>query len=457
MFGRSARHVEPTLAVTAPAADSRNSAALVEAIAQIEAGKYLSVPQGECEIGRALFKLARKLHGEAVTETKRFVDVSIDVSEAICSTAEMIREASEVSRSTETIAASIEEMATSVQEISRTTQAAADEARATQEISAEGERAAEQAVATMAEIAEAVESAGGRVEALNQASAQIGDIINQIEAIAKQTNLLALNATIEAARAGEAGKGFAVVAGEVKNLANQTGRATDDIRTRIDNLRREMSAIVSAMHDGAVAVQQGREIVATTGEGMRNISNQVDSLTHRVQDISAILSQQSASTQHVAATITVIAEMATKNASGISSSIKILNRAEPVIAEAFNDLAAKEVLNFTANVAQSDHMIWRKKLAEMLVGLISLNPADLADQHKCRLGKWYDGVQDPALRNDSTFRHLELPHRDVHQSGIECARLYQQGDLNGAIDAAGKAAEASKGVLADLKVLASRN
>ena len=103
-----------------------------------------------------------------------------------------------------------------------------------------------------------------RVDALARASQRIGEIVAQIEAIAKQTNLLALNATIEAARAGEAGKGFAVVATEVKNLANQTARATDDIRGRIATLKSDMDAIVATMRAGAETVGAGQEAVRLT-------------------------------------------------------------------------------------------------------------------------------------------------------------------------------------------------
>ena len=85
------------------------------------------------------------------------------------------------------------------------------------------------------------------IQTLNTAANQIGDVINLIQAIAAQTNLLALNATIESARAGDAGKGFAVVASEVKQLAQQTARATDDIRARISEIQSATSTTVGSI------------------------------------------------------------------------------------------------------------------------------------------------------------------------------------------------------------------
>jgi len=455
MFG-SRRAVAEPVSTSAASEASEREAAILSAIALIEGGKYLSVPQGECEVTRKLFSLARRMHDNALVETKRIVDVSIEVNEAVCHIAEMIREATEVGNRAQTIAASTEELTTSVAEISQNSQATAEDAFAAQATAERGQSAADQAVASMEDISRAVESTSARVDSLNEASAQIGGIIDQIEAIAKQTNLLALNATIEAARAGEAGKGFAVVASEVKNLANQTAKATDVIRQRIQNLRTEMDAIVQSMQEGASAVQKGREVISAAGDGMREVSGQINSMTGRIRDISAILTQQAGSSQHIAESIQVIADMADRNAANITDSIRQLEKVDPVVAEAVADLAQREILNFTVVVAQSDHMIWRKKLSSMLVGMAKLNPNELADHHKCRLGKWYDAVQDVSLRDDSTFRHLEKPHQEVHSHGIEAARRFNNGDLTGAVDEAQLAAEASVGVLADLRQLAAR-
>ncbi|EPY01973.1 chemotaxis sensory transducer protein [Magnetospirillum fulvum MGU-K5] len=137
---------------------------------------------------------------------------------------------------------------------------------------------------------------------LSQAAEQIGTVVELINNIASQTNLLALNATIEAARAGEAGKGFAVVAGEVKNLANQTARATGDIGSQI-------AAIQSA--------------TARTAEAIHSISDSVLSVNDVAGAIASAVTQQSAATQEIArsveqvsgSTFTVIASITQVNES----------------------------------------------------------------------------------------------------------------------------------------------
>ncbi|MCC2651015.1 MAG: hypothetical protein K0Q60_1170 [Microvirga sp.] len=110
---------------------------------------------------------------------------------------------------------------------------------------------------------QAAQKASELITQLSAATAEIVGIVDTISAVARQTNLLALNATIEAARAGEAGKGFAVVASEVKVLSNQTGKAADDIRLRIDRLRDTAQASTGAVTEVVEAVQGVRPVFDT--------------------------------------------------------------------------------------------------------------------------------------------------------------------------------------------------
>jgi methyl-accepting chemotaxis protein len=162
----------------------------------------------------------------------------------------------------ETMAAATEELAATVQEVTRQmhdARAIADEA------------------------AREAASSREQVEALERAGERIGDVVAMIQDVAGQTNLLALNATIEAARAGEAGKGFAVVASEVKQLANQTARATDDIRAQVEAMRSSIKAaadkighvagVVDRLNNVATSVASAAEQqAAATAEIGRNAS-----------------------------------------------------------------------------------------------------------------------------------------------------------------------------------------
>ncbi|PKU26627.1 methyl-accepting chemotaxis protein [Telmatospirillum siberiense] len=165
--------------------------------------------------------------------------------------------AEEASVNVQTVASAAEELAASFGEINRQT------ATATR-ISSEAVAIAERTDRTVGE--------------LGAAASEIGNIVALIQSIASQTNLLALNATIEAARAGEAGKGFAVVAGEVKTLANQTAKATDEIAAQVTHIRATSDAAAEAIRDIVRSISQIQETstaVAGAVEEQNAVTNEI--------------------------------------------------------------------------------------------------------------------------------------------------------------------------------------
>jgi len=146
-------------------------------------------------------------------------------------------------------------------------------------------------------------STDSAINGLNEAAQKIGEVVNLITEIASQTNLLALNATIEAARAGEAGKGFAVVANEVKHLANQTARATEEISTQIGSMREATQTAVSAVRTIAGKI---REI----NDDATGIAASTEQQSSAVAEMSRSIRTVASDVQTVADTISQVAETA---------------------------------------------------------------------------------------------------------------------------------------------------
>ena len=124
-----------------------------------------------------------------------------------------------------------------------------------------------------------------QVNSLADSTEDIANIVQLITDISSQTNLLALNATIEAARAGEAGRGFAVVASEVKNLANQTASATDEIAEKIGNMRSTTQETVASMHEVAKVIKQVGDLSIVIGETVDEQSTETNRMSQNVQDV----------------------------------------------------------------------------------------------------------------------------------------------------------------------------
>jgi methyl-accepting chemotaxis protein len=198
--------------------------------------------------------------------------------------------AEQVTRSVETVSAGSEQMGASIREISQN--------------AAEAARVASDAVAITATTAATMNKLGA-------SSAEIGNVIKVITAIAEQTNLLALNATIEAARAGEMGKGFAVVASEVKDLAQETARATEDISRRVEAIQSDTTGAVTAIEEISNVIQRISEFQTT-------IASAVEEQTATTAEMSRSVSEAASGTGEIAQNITGVAEAARMTSQGVT-------------------------------------------------------------------------------------------------------------------------------------------
>ncbi len=415
---------------------AEETCALTLALKQVNAilaRDYDSVPHGTDELTCKLKELALESQQRAERQLSRSVGLSIANNSTVISVAKSARSLNELNEISQSLASAMEEMAASIQEISNSTHHSTAEAESLQGIVRNSMEGSHQAIQAINSISESVSHAVEKLTDLAAASTQIGDVVGLINDIASQTNLLALNATIEAARAGEAGKGFAVVASEVKNLANQTERATGDINNRIERLRHEMDGITKSMSEGAEAVANGQQIITSTLKSMEEIDDGVNRVTTDMQQVAAVLEQQQGVTAQTAEHAITISQMSGANVEANTIVLNEMDETEGLITEQMEALMRHQFPARDLIRAKADHMIWRKKLADMLLGRATLNPDELSDHKHCRLGKWYFGDLDTVIREHAAFNALNTPHGQVHELGIAAARAYQEHNLDEAI------------------------
>ena len=398
-------------------------------------------------------ELAKLLHEEAQRRIESVVAISTSSNEVAVGILEILGTSRENSEKAQAIAAAVEEMSATIREIGGYSEQVAREAEELRQVAADGTGQVSEAVDTMGQVVGAVRETAGRIDSLAEASAQIGDIVRTIDDIAEQTKLLALNASIEAARAGEAGKGFAVVAGEVRALAQKTAEATEEVRRRIEALEGEMRGILESVQAGERSVSEAQEAIARLGGTIERMGGSIDGVTARMGEVASILGQQTQATNEISASVGAIAEAAARNRERIEAIVEASERLEEHVKHELTALGRFEFPEKILHLAKADHVLWKKRLVAMATGRSELRPEELADHRSCRLGKWYYGEGQRVFGSEPVFRNLEGAHERVHRHGIEAARRFQAGDLEGALAAIGEVEKASVEVLAALDQL----
>jgi methyl-accepting chemotaxis protein len=396
------------------------------------------------DLAKAIARMTENLRAIVVGITTNSQGLASASTELSATATQLAGGAEETTRQSAQVAAAAEQMTTNLNGMSASAEQMSTNARVVA-TAVDGLTTAIGEVAESAEkTAQVVEAAAQRASTSNSqitnlghAAEEIGTVIEVIQDIAEQTNLLALNATIEAARAGDAGKGFAVVATEVKELAKQTGSATEDIRKRIELIQLSTDQAVKSVAEFGEIIQHVNEMSRTIASAVeeqnittKEIAKNVAESSKAAESVARGVAETACVSREIARNIVGVDQAARQAAQGAAqtqTASQDLSRVSEQIHGLLSQLRLGDRVAMDVHGFKAAHQFWVTRVADLMAGRKSLDPSEITDHHKCKFGKWYFGEGTSIFGHLPTFREMDSPHAAVHRNAREIAQLVVEG------------------------------
>lgn len=268
---------------------------------------------------------------------------------------------------------------------------------------------------------------------VNKEAQKINDMVTIIQGVAEQTNLLALNASIEAARAGEHGKGFAVVANEIKKLAENTKEQVTYINSTVSTLSQKIAETSSALETSNKSFEASKNKMDTAVNNLDKLHEGLQNISHSFVEISANVEEQTAASEETSSAIMLVNEETQSLQTEINKTGRAIHMISTIINKIRLDVLGKiDALDLKTQleICMTDHLIWRWRVYNMILGFEKLSEDQVGTHHTCRLGQWVDSTEFDDQDMVQVIQAMNSPHEALHNFAKKSIRAYNHGDQN---------------------------
>lgn len=349
-----------------------------------------------------------------------------------------------VTAASEEMSSSISDVATNATEVAENSQSAAEKA----------ERGRTVITESLQDILETETSFRKIEESFSELQANvttIKDVVKLIYDIADQTNLLALNASIEAARAGEEGRGFAVVAEEVRKLAESTVTSLRKVNENVESLTDVSENVSGAIGTTSEAIKKGVSEARGVLPILDEIVNDVQKVSEATSNTAATAEEQSAAMDETAKRmekIAVISEEVRSLGGETGQAVYELSAETNRFKDELFPDRSRLSTNAKLSLSKVDHIMWKWRIYNMLMGYESVDASSIASHKDCALGQWYfNDYTQKRLGNDRVFKAMDKDHESVHRCARTAAEAYNAGRMEDAEQAFNSLESASYNVV----------